>query len=63
MPSMPPWCGPAPITTSELFGPLQASSVRGGGDAAGWVRGRLAADLAELHAGAVVPGRGGPVDP
>lgn len=44
----------------ELFGPLQAGSVRAGRDAAGWVRGRLAADLAELHGGAVSGAAGPP---
>lgn len=33
------------------FGGLRSSSVRGGGDAAGWARGALAADLAKLNAG------------
>ena len=33
----------------ELFGELQPDVVRGGSDAAGWVRGKLAADLAKLN--------------
>jgi uncharacterized protein DUF2786 len=32
----------------EMFGELHSSVVRGGSDAAGWVRGKLAADLAQL---------------
>ena len=34
---------------AALFGELAASAVRGGSDAAGWARGTLAADLAELN--------------
>jgi len=33
----------------ELFGELRPDIVRGGSDAAGWVRGKLAADLAKLN--------------
>lgn len=36
---------------AELFGSLQSNAVRGGSDAAGWVRGTLAADLAQLNFG------------
>lgn len=41
-------------TVAELFGSLASSVVRGGSDAAGWARGTLAADLAELNAGRLV---------
>ena len=34
---------------AAMFGQLVMSSVRGGSDAAGWARGTLAADLAELN--------------
>ena len=34
---------------ASLFGDLVTTPVRGGGDAAGWARGTLAADLAELN--------------
>ena len=34
---------------AAVFGDLVMTSVRGGSDAAGWARGRLAADLAELN--------------
>jgi hypothetical protein len=34
---------------SEMFGELAAGMVRGGSDVAGWARGQLAADLAELN--------------
>jgi hypothetical protein len=34
---------------AELFGELRPDVVRGGSDVAGWVRGRLAADLAQLN--------------
>ena len=37
----------------ELFGSLDESSGRGGGDAAGSARGRAAADRARLNAGDV----------
>ncbi len=33
---------------AEMFGELRADAVRGGSDVAGWVRGKLAADLAQL---------------
>ena len=33
----------------ELFGAIESSAVRGGHDAAGWVRGTMAADRAELN--------------
>ena len=36
---------------AELFGSLQSSAVRRGSDAAGWVRGTMAADLAQLNFG------------
>jgi hypothetical protein len=36
---------------AEMFGELQSLAVRGGSDAAGWARGRFAADLAQLNFG------------
>ena len=33
---------------AEMFGELRPDVVRGGSDVAGWVRGKLAADLAQL---------------
>ena len=33
----------------ELFGTVESSAVRGGHDPAGWVRGTMAADRAELN--------------
>ena len=36
---------------SEMFGELRSTIVRGGSDAAGWVRGKLAADMAQLNFG------------
>jgi hypothetical protein len=38
---------------AELLGPVRSSVVRGGSDAAGWARGRLAADLAKLTSGEI----------
>jgi hypothetical protein len=35
----------------KMFGDLQPQAVRGASDAAGWVRGKLAADLAQLNFG------------
>jgi Protein of unknown function (DUF2786) len=35
-------------TVAEMFGELRPDVVRGGSDVAGWVRGKLAADLAQL---------------
>jgi hypothetical protein len=43
---------------ATLFGNLVTMPIRGSGDAAGWARGTLAADLAELNT-AVAAGRHG----
>ena len=40
-------------SVAELFGTLESVAVRAGTDAAGWARGRIAADLARLNAGDV----------
>ena len=40
-------------TVTELFGTLEGVVVRAGTDAAGWVRGRIAADQAHLNSGEV----------
>lgn len=40
-------------SVTELFGTLEGVAVRAGTDAAGWARGRIAADLAHLTAGDV----------
>ena len=40
-------------TVKELFGTLESVAVRAGTDAAGWARGRIAADQAHLNSGEV----------
>jgi Protein of unknown function (DUF2786) len=51
---------------AEMFGELRPDMVRGGSDVAGWVRGKLAADLAQLNFAdletAAAAGDGDPAD-